>query len=206
LQFKWAIAFDRRGVGDVITEMFCGRTCSDTFAKALADGLNETNATAMQNPDRVNWLTPLRYKPDDTGSFTDTANYTRLIPECTNVSVGYEHEHGPDEILDTWHLKTLRSTTIKLFKAGIELPVERGVNDVDEVESYGYGWMRLADKDFGVDFVLDPRDADDVLSYSMRDLVDWVRKAPPEDVADLLLQIAEDAVWAKEKMVEVGLL
>jgi hypothetical protein len=29
--------------------------------------------------------------------FTDTANYTRLIGECTNLSVGYFRQHGPTE-------------------------------------------------------------------------------------------------------------
>jgi hypothetical protein len=42
--------------------------------------------------------------PDDTGVFTDTANYIDIIPECTNVSCGYANEHTGNETL---HLPTL---------------------------------------------------------------------------------------------------
>ena len=32
----------------------------------------------------------LLYATDPTGIFTDTANFVDIIPECTNISCGYE--------------------------------------------------------------------------------------------------------------------
>ena len=82
LQFDRAIAFDRKGTSSVISHQGWGRCCSDVFADALSDALS--NDTLM-------------YAPDDTGIYTDTAEFTTLIPECTNVSVGYYREHTKDE-------------------------------------------------------------------------------------------------------------
>ena len=75
-----AIAFDRRGDDSVITHQGGTRCCSDVFAESLA------------------LLLGGNYKPDDTGLFTDTANYDDIVPECTNLSVGYENEHTPSEV------------------------------------------------------------------------------------------------------------
>lgn len=91
-----AIALDRRGTGDVITHQVY-RTASYDFALALANVLNQQG---------------LSYQPDDTGSFTDTANYSDLIPECTNISVGYEGEHGKRETLDIDHALKLREALL----------------------------------------------------------------------------------------------
>ena len=182
--FKYAIAFDRRGINNVITEMMVGRTCSDTFAQALSDKLG------------------LGYAPDNTGSFTDTANYIRLIPECTNVSVGYDHEHGPHEVLDVVHLVALRAALVKGFKEGTnDLPVVRGVNDVDKYDRYNFTttWPSWKDKNYNdAGPCLDPRDSTDVVDMGFKDLVKWVRMSSPEDVADLLMTLAEDAVYRDE--------
>jgi hypothetical protein len=87
-EFDRAIAFDRRGTGDVITHQARGRCASDEFAWALADALNGAG---------------LMYAPSDAGIYTDTAEFTGLIPECTNLSVGYYAEHSAKEWLDTAH-------------------------------------------------------------------------------------------------------
>ncbi len=94
-----AVAFDRKGTGDVITHQLFGRTASDVFAHSLADALN---------------VRGLNYRPDDTGSFTDTANYSETIPECTNLSIGYEHAHTRRESLDTDHVLRLLSALLTL--------------------------------------------------------------------------------------------
>lgn len=100
-----AIAFDRRGTTSIITKMSPGRTCSDKFARALALELG------------------MKHEPDPTGSMTDTGQYIKYIPECTNVSVGYEHEHGPRETLDVIYLMELIEALSKVqFE---ELPVVR---------------------------------------------------------------------------------
>jgi hypothetical protein len=95
--FDRAIAFDRRGTSSVITHQAYGRTCSDVFADALSDLL--TNDRLM-------------YAPDDTGVYTDTAEFIDIIPECTNVSVGYVSEHGPNETLSIPHLFDLMAQTV----------------------------------------------------------------------------------------------
>jgi hypothetical protein len=93
--FKRAVAFDRKDVDSIITYQRGGRCCSDEFAEALAAEFNDVNEN-------------FAYRPDSTGLFTDTANYTHLIAECTNVSVGYMWEHTKDEYLDVGHLSDLR--------------------------------------------------------------------------------------------------
>jgi hypothetical protein len=52
--------------------------------------------------------------PDDGGLFTDTANYTRLIPECTNISVGYEGAHTVLERQSISHALALREALFKI--------------------------------------------------------------------------------------------
>ena len=84
-QFDRAIAFDRRGIDSVITHQGYGRCCSDEFAQALADELSSGNV--------------LMYLGDDTGIYTDTAEFVDVIPECTNISVGYMYEHSDKEEL-----------------------------------------------------------------------------------------------------------
>lgn len=93
---KAAIAMDRNGPRDIITHQGCQRTASDDFAESLAKML------------------PLGMQPDDSGVFTDTANYVDLIGECTNLACGYERNHGPNETLDTNHLRRLRDSLLAL--------------------------------------------------------------------------------------------
>jgi acetylornithine deacetylase/succinyl-diaminopimelate desuccinylase-like protein len=107
-QFDRAIAFDRRGTSSVITHQSYGRTCSDTFADALSDCLC-TDA--------------LMYAPDSTGVYTDTCEFIDSIPECTNISVGYQNEHGPNETLSIPHLFALMARVVEI--PWDELPTAR---------------------------------------------------------------------------------
>lgn len=91
---RFAIAFDRKGYGDIITHQAFDRCCSDLFAHSLADQLNTTG----------NGLT---FRPCDSGLFTDTANYTNIIGECTNLSVGYFDAHSRSETLNAHFLARL---------------------------------------------------------------------------------------------------
>lgn len=95
-----AIAFDRTGLTDVITHQASGRTCSNAFAASLAALLNELDPT-------------FGYRPDDTGIFTDTNEYAGIVPECTNLSVGYHAQHGPRETLDVAHCEKLLAAMLK---------------------------------------------------------------------------------------------
>lgn len=112
----YAIALDRRGLTSVIT--YQGARCaSDKFGNALAAQLSTKDHTFIL---------------DTGGTFTDTANYTSYIPECTNLSVGYYHAHTPSEYLDVTFLTFLLERLCQLDFTTI--PVARDVND------HGYNW------------------------------------------------------------------
>lgn len=179
-QFKYAVAFDRRGTGDIIVEQFVGQTASYTFAQALADKFNNTDAGKNVG---------FTYAPSAEGVFTDTANYADVIPECTNVSVGYDNEHSPNETLDVWHLQALRDAVIEAFASGIDLPVAR-----DPQEPWKWS-ARLPTFEAGrLDDMYDgPVSAREVLGMKYKDLVQYVKNADPEDVAELLLMLAEES-------------
>ena len=125
-QFDRAIAFDRRGIDSVISHQGMGRCASDVFCEALANDLNAFDDTLM-------------YSPDDTGVYTDTAEFTDIIPECTNISVGYYSEHGDQENLDIVHFEALSNAVLKVMWDS--LPTDRDPT-VPEYKTYKYntGW------------------------------------------------------------------
>lgn len=98
-----AIAFDRRGTGSIITHQSGLRTASDSFAHSLAAQIGH-------------W-----YMPDTGGSFTDTANYADIIPECSNVSAGFADEHSTRESLDLDHAETLCAAMIAIQPAALSV-------------------------------------------------------------------------------------
>lgn len=127
---RFAIAFDRKGYDSVITHQG-GRTASDAFAESLAAILGGV------------------FKPDPTGLFTDTANYTGLIAECSNVSVGYFAAHGPTESLDIEFLRQLRDTLITAdFSTLVEerkpAPKRAWWDEEDDEHPYGGGMGRFS--------------------------------------------------------------
>jgi hypothetical protein len=121
-QFDRAIAFDRRGIDSVISHQGMGRCASDVFCQALANDLNAFDDTLM-------------YSPDDTGVYTDTAEFTDIIPECTNISVGYYSEHGDQENLDIVHFEALSNAVLKVMWDS--LPTDRDPT-VPEYKEYKY--------------------------------------------------------------------
>jgi len=124
------IAFDRKSTASIITDQM-GTCCSDTFGYALAEQLHTKGNK---------WFL------DDTGVFTDSANYTDIIPECTNLSVGYYNEHTPQEYQDYEFLNVFIDKLLKVDWTG--LPTIRTPQPSvpwwnsydDEYDSYGdYG-------------------------------------------------------------------
>ena len=87
---KAVISFDRYGDKSVITHQMGLRTASDEFAKSFADALNLP-----------------QLKADDGGSYTDSNEYSLLISECTNISVGSYGQHGVNETQDLRYLDQL---------------------------------------------------------------------------------------------------
>lgn len=113
-QFDRAIAFDRRGSSDIITHQSGGRCSSDAFAQALSDKLNDAG---------------MLYMPCDGGVYTDTAEFIRVVPECTNISIGYLCEHSSDEAQDILHLRELADAVLSFDWD--ELPTERDPKAVE---------------------------------------------------------------------------
>lgn len=83
------IAFDRMNYTDVISHQRGKECASSEFTWALANKINEKTETKFN-----------QFKGSVTGVFTDSANYEAIIPECTNLSVGYFGHHGSDEHFD----------------------------------------------------------------------------------------------------------
>ncbi len=122
-EFDRAIAFDRRGIDSVITHQGRGRCCSDVFGQALADALNDDMT--------------LMYLPDNTGVYTDTAEFINIIPECTNISVGYYAEHSDKECLDIIHFAALAARVALIDWDA--LPTDRDPTYVEPWDTQDWG-------------------------------------------------------------------
>jgi hypothetical protein len=114
------ISFDRRGTNSIITHQSWSRCCSNEFADAFCAELNKSDFK-------------LNYIKDDGGVYTDSAEFVDLIPECTNVSVGYYLEHSKNENQDIRHLVNLCSAC--LLVDWENLPTKRDTS-VYEGKSY----------------------------------------------------------------------
>ena len=84
------ISFDRKGYTSIITEQWGGQCASDEFALDLADVIAQADVNKRLD----------KFVADPTGSFTDSANFTDVISECTNLSVGYFNQHTASETQD----------------------------------------------------------------------------------------------------------
>jgi hypothetical protein len=115
------ISFDRRGTKSVITFQSSKRCCSDEFAESLSKEFNKYS---------------MNMEPDNTGVYTDSAEFTHVIPECTNISVGYYKEHTHLEHQDIDHLIKLCLASVKIDWES--LPVKRDPKQI-EYKSYSYG-------------------------------------------------------------------
>ena len=100
-KIKKVISFDRRGTSSIITEQFGGVCCSDEFAEELCLRLNSVDKD-------------FQFRPDPTGIYTDSAQFTDIVPECTNISVGYYNEHSHSERQDIEFLKKLCKASTKI--------------------------------------------------------------------------------------------
>lgn len=188
-----AIAFDRAGYADVITHQAGTRCCSDEFADALATALTTD----------VDW-----YLPCDTGVYTDTAEFVELIPECTNLSVGYKNQHGDREEQDVEFLWRLAENCITL--AWDELPTKRDPKAIDLLYSNWFrsDWDKVAYNKpakvaDGVYYGYDAEDEDEditevVVGTEAEELFDMIDEILAGDSAyPLMKKIAEEA-WPSD--------
>ncbi len=116
--FDAAIALDRQDTGDVITHQFGGRCCSDAFAWSLGEAISAVDSG-------------LTYTPAH-GVYTDTAEYAELIPECTNLSVGYAGQHTRHEIVDLRHVDRLLGVLCDLDTSRLLIQRDPRLSDPDE--------------------------------------------------------------------------
>lgn len=93
------ISFDRCGYDDVVTHQLDKRTCSDEFAQEISNRLNKFN---------------FNYTPNKDGSYSDSYSLSGLIPECTNISVGYFNEHFSNEYQDIDFLQKISDACSKI--------------------------------------------------------------------------------------------
>jgi len=192
LQFDRAIAFDRKGIDSVITHQFGGRCCSDTFAMALADALNAASYDA------------LFLSPDNTGVYTDTAEFTGLIPECTNISVGYEGAHGDKEKIDVVYLQFLADACAAIDWDALPTDRDPSVKDVDDWGwNKGYDWGAVGDD--GLDGVHQVKGAfipEYTLEVELQEALDDAAFGRPTTLINLIAEhiYPEDPVVAKRQM------
>ena len=202
-QFDRAIAFDRRGIDSVITHQGWGRCCSDAFAGALSDALNVDDR--------------LMYLPDDTGVYTDTAEFTDIIPECTNISVGYLSEHTANESLDIFHFCALAERVINIDWDS--LPTDRdpsvkenkwdrwgdwGVSSTSVTSYSGYGGYPAFDDD---DLILGAEEEDvrEAIYEAMAGWPDWLACLIAESVYPEDPEMAEHFI-DKRKLTQYSIL
>lgn len=129
-----AIGFDRRGKSDVIIAQAYGECASVEFAKSFADAIHSANPS-------------LCYAPC-TGVYTDTAEWAHLVPECTNISVGYDREHTQYESQDIYFLDNLLSGLLNLDWANLvvsRIPLDP---ELDEWSRYSDTSVTSASPDY----------------------------------------------------------
>lgn len=164
---KAAIAFDRKGTGSVITHQWQGRTASEEFAVSLGVGLG------------------LGHTPDDGGTFTDTANYTDDIGECSNVSAGFRGEHTKGETLDVPYLIDLRDAVLRLDLDAIVYKRQPG--EVEKLPPLDFKKMGWSKREFGLEQLGWGWDAEVAHHASGLTIAD-VLQDYPDEMADYLEQ------------------
>jgi hypothetical protein len=108
---KRCVSFDRRKTTSVIISQLGRSCCSREFATALCQ---EYNSNGMQ------------FSMDPNGVYTDSASFIDQIPECTNISVGYENEHTGKELQNITYLTKVAEASTKINWDN--LPTHRSVS------------------------------------------------------------------------------
>jgi hypothetical protein len=121
---KYCVAFDRADYSDIITRQMASACCSKEFANGLCEAMNPVLPPKQQ------------MSPSPNGSFTDSASYTGLIPECTNISVGYKSQHSSSETFDHEWLEQMLLPALFQVKWS-SLPVKRDPKE-KEINRFGY--------------------------------------------------------------------
>ena len=123
------VSFDRGGTSSIISNQAGGQCCSNRFINALSDQFYNAGHLFMYG--------------DTGGTFTDSAKFIYTVHECTNVSVGYFHQHSNTEILDIGFLNILAESC--LYVNWESLPIARPLTvetKYDYKENKGYKYNK----------------------------------------------------------------
>jgi len=119
----------------------------------------------------------MNHKIDPNGIYTDTAEYTHLIGECSNISIGYKDEHNSKETLDITYLEALRDRMVSIEWHKIKLPTKRKPESKTPKWNYDYDFFTY----------------EDLMYLDHKQLVKWIKGSDPRDIAyaleDLIAQI-----------------
>lgn len=132
---KKCISFDRRRTISVITHQMGGRCCSDAFGTALCKEYNGQG---------------LNLSLDNGGVYTDSASFMDIIPECTNLSVGYLNEHTGKEEQNMTYLIKLCETSVNVNWAGLPVARKVGLN-LDLIKKHQKLIDVIKESSFGLD-------------------------------------------------------
>lgn len=114
------VSLDRRDDNSIITFQCGERCCSDEFADDLAKQLNSAGG--------------FKYVKDQGGLVTDSHHLADIIPECTNLSVGYDDQHSVREKQDIEFLQKLTDACMKVDWES--LPIKRDPTKIERRSYY----------------------------------------------------------------------
>lgn len=187
-EIKRVICFDRKGYDDVITHQGGRRTCSDEFAEALAEALNRYG---------------LHYEPSPNGIYTDSREFADDVPECTNLSIGYQGAHTHKEAQDLGFLCEVIIAALNIDWEALPVvrdPSVKEKSDWGSYRGYQYGWDDDDDGWLRTDW---KRSEDDWRSQdwvsAISDLVaDFKMGCPPDEelIKYLVQEDKEDTITA----------
>jgi len=160
------ISFDRKGYDSIITHQMGARTASDAFAASLEAILD------------------LGFKADPTGSYTDSNEYRSIVPECTNISVGYFNQHTASERQDLMFVEMLITALINADWS--KLVFKRNPREV-EYDTYAYTPKKKVKRYPSYDMWTKPSS-----TYFGDTMVDIV-KENPEQIVELLRSFGYEA-------------
>jgi len=170
-QFTHAVAFDRRGTTSIITHQRGDRCASDELGRALIK------------------LFGNGYELDTTGIYTDTAEYSHLVPECLNISIGYQSEHTSNETLDTNHVLKMREIILAYDWNRQALPV---VRKPEPRRSYSYfGAHSRAMND-------DLLRYEDIMYMDYKSLLKWIKSAKPDEIAGTIYDLIDQVQYLED--------
>ena len=170
-QFTHAIAFDRRGTTSIITHQRSDRCASDEVGKALIK------------------LFGKGFELDPTGVYTDTAEYTHLVGECLNISIGYQSEHTSAETLDTNHVLNLRDIIIAYDWARQSLPSVRKPEPRRTYSFYGAHNRTMID---------DLLRYEDIMYMDYKSLLKWIKSAKPDEIAGTIYDLIDQVQYLED--------